>query len=100
VDEISGAVTDNTAENRLELTRDGETAELVYRVNGERLVLVHTEVPESLAGHGIGGLLVRAAVARAARDGMTIVPVCPYARQWLEKHPDVVGDVTVDWEAD
>jgi predicted GNAT family acetyltransferase len=98
MDDITDEVTDNTAANRFELKRDGDSAELVYRLHGNRLVLVHTEVPESLGGHGVGGRLVRAAVARAARDGLTVVPVCPYARQWLEKHPDAVGDVTIDWQ--
>lgn len=91
-------IVDNAAANRFELSRDGQTAELVYRLNGKRLVLVHTEVPEALGGHGVGGELVRAGVRRAARDGLTLVPVCPYARQWLEKHPDAVGDVAIDWQ--
>lgn len=98
MDDITAEVTDNTAAHRFELSRDGYTAELVYRINGRRLVLVHTEVPEPLGGQGIGGLLVRAAVARAARDGLTLVALCPYARNWLEKHPDVVGDVAIDWQ--
>jgi predicted GNAT family acetyltransferase len=97
MDDVTAEVTDNTTEHRFELSLDGNTAELDYRVNRRRLVLVHTEVPEPLEGQGIGGLLVRAAVARAARDGLTLVPVCPYARSWLEKHPDVVGDVAIAW---
>jgi len=99
MDDITAEVTDNTTEHRFELSRDGYTAELVYRINGHRLVLVHTEVPEPLGGQGVGGRLVRAAVARAARDGLTLVPVCPYARNWLEQHPDVVGAVAIDWQA-
>ena len=92
-------ITDNTTAKRFELTRDGHTAELVYRLNGKRLVLVHTGVPDALGGHGLGGELVRAAIRRAVRDGLTIVPVCPYAREWLEKHPDAVGEVAIDWRA-
>ena len=93
-------IIDNTSANRFETTRDGHTAELRYRINGSRLVLIHTEVPKELEGHGVGGDLVRAAVARAAREGLTIVPLCPYARQWLETNPgDIgdVGDVAIDW---
>jgi uncharacterized protein len=90
-------VIDNTSANRFETTRDGYTAELRYRINGSRLVLIHTEVPKELEGHGVGGDLVRAAVARAAREGLTIVPLCPYARHWLETHPGDVGDVAIDW---
>lgn len=24
-------------------------------------------------------------------------PDCPYARTWLERHPDVAARVTIDW---
>jgi predicted GNAT family acetyltransferase len=90
-------VTDNQAESRLELEADGHVAELEYRRNGNRLVLIHTEVPTELEGRGLGGRLVTAAVERAQRDSMTIVPLCPFARGWLERHPDVAAQVEVDW---
>lgn len=92
-------VHDNPEASRFELELDGHLAELVYRVEGERLVLVHTGVPDELEGHGIGGRLVRAAVARAAAEGLTIVPNCPFARSWLERHPDEAAAVTIDWPA-
>lgn len=90
-------VTDNQAQSRFELDTDGHVAELVYRRNAKRLVLIHTDVPAELEGHGIGGRLVVAAVDRAARDGLTIVPLCPFARNWLERHADQTARVTIDW---
>jgi predicted GNAT family acetyltransferase len=93
----SPQVTDNQAESRFEVHKDGYLAELLYRLNGKRLVLIHTEVPEQFEGHGIGGALVTAAIDRAVRDGMTVVPLCPFARGWLERHPDVASQVTIDW---
>ena len=84
------AVTDNTDASRFELTVDGHLAELAYRLDGDRLVLVHTGVPDELGGRGLGGVLVRAALDRAAAEDLTIVPRCPFARSWLEKHPDEV----------
>ena len=76
----------------------GADAELVYANEGDRLVLVHTEVPDHLSGHGIGGRLVAAAVARARAEGSTLVPWCPFARRWLREHGDSVDGVPVDWE--
>jgi len=70
-------------------------AELAYRRRGERMVLVHTAVPLALEGHGVGGQLVRAAVAYAAGEGLTVVPACPFARAWLKRHPDVAALVTI-----
>ena len=90
-------VTDNQPESRFELRVDGLLAELPYRRNGKRLVLIHTEVPEQLEGHGLGGALVTAAVDRAAREGLTVVPLCPFARGWLQRHPDVAGRADIDW---
>ena len=90
-------VTDNQAASRFELRADGGLAELSYRRVGNRLVLIHTEVPAELEGRGLGGALVAAAVDRAAREGMTLVPLCPFARGWLQRHPDVAKAATIDW---
>jgi predicted GNAT family acetyltransferase len=90
-------VSDNQAKSRLEVHAEGELGELVYHKNGNRLVLVHTEVPKALGGRGIAGKLVLAALDKAAAGGMTVVPLCPYARSWLERHPDEAAKATVDW---
>jgi uncharacterized protein len=90
-------ITDNQAQSRFEAEIDGRRAELLYRRNGNRLVLIHTEVPVQSEGHGVGGALVTAAIDRAARDGMTVVPLCPFARGWLQRHPGVASRVTIDW---
>lgn len=93
------AVTDNADASRFEVTVDGQLAELMYRRRASRLVLVHTGVPETLDHRGLGGLLVRAAVDRAAAEGLTVVPLCAFARSWLERHPDEAARVTIDWGA-
>jgi uncharacterized protein len=92
-------IVDNVAKSRFELTRDGHTAELDYTIEGDRIVLLHTEVPKPLGGQGIGAELIQAALQRAADEGLTIIPLCPYARRWLEKHPDRVGAAAIDWTA-
>ena len=71
-------------------------AEIVYRRRGQRMVLLHTGVPGALEGEGVGGQLVRAAVGYAASEGLTVVPACPFARAWLERHPDVAALVPID----
>jgi uncharacterized protein len=93
-------VTDNEAASRFEAEAEGHVAELTYRRNGRRLVLIHTDVPSELEGRGIGAALVTAAVDRAARDGLTVVPLCPFARSWLRRHRDVAARVSVDWGTD
>ena len=90
---------DDPDASRFGLRADGWLAELVYRIRGDRLVLVHTEVPVELEGRGIGGRLVTAAVDRAMRDGLTLVPLCPFARGWLERHPEAASRAVIDWDS-
>lgn len=90
-------VVDVPLEDRFVVRTDGAEAELVYRVSGDRVYLIHTEVPESMGGRGIAGQLVRASLRRAEADRLTIVPWCPFARRWLKEHPDEAGGVHVDF---
>ncbi len=92
----SPQVTHDPAHARFEYRAGSSVAELVYRMRGERMVLLHTGVPDALEGHGVGGQLVRAAVGYAAAEGLTVVPACPFARAWLDRHPDVAALVPID----
>jgi uncharacterized protein len=80
-------IRDNRAESRFELTRDGQTAILVYDRTPKSLVLVHTEVPPALRGHHLGEALVKAGVEAARAEGLSIIATCPFARKYLRKHP-------------
>jgi uncharacterized protein len=67
----------------------GGTAELAYRRPDDATVeLVHTEVPEAAEGQGIAGKLAQTAFAWARREGLRVVPTCPFVRKWLERHPE------------
>jgi predicted GNAT family acetyltransferase len=96
VNEITA--TDQEERHRFVVRDDGVEAELVYRAENGRLVLLHTEVPAEFRGQGIAGRLVAAAADRARNRGEVVVPRCPYARKWLGEHAEAVDGVTVDWE--
>jgi len=91
------AVVRDNRSGRFELALPEGTAALAFVRDGDRLLLVHTEVPDELEGRGVGGQLVRAAVDQAVADGLTIVPRCPFAREWLRRHPDVAEAARIDW---
>jgi predicted GNAT family acetyltransferase len=91
------AVVDLPAESRFVVRGTRDEAELVYSLQGDRLILVHTGVPRAWSGHGMGARLVRAALRRARSEGLTIVPWCPYARRWLKEHPDEANGVVIDY---
>jgi uncharacterized protein len=93
----SSSVRDERERHRFVLRRDGSIASLQYRSEPGRLTLVHTEVPDQLGGQGIGGELVRAAIARARAEDLTVGPACPFARRWLRQHPEVAETVSIDW---
>ena len=91
-------VRDDPAARRLVVEIDGIEGFLQYATEPGRLILVHTEVPEALGGHGVGTALVQAALARARAEGLTVVPWCPFARNWMRKHMDALDGLSVDWK--
>jgi uncharacterized protein len=68
---------------------DGSQAEMTYSRAGAGLIIIdHTEVPQALRGRGIGKALVARSVEDARREGKKIVPLCPYAKAQIMKHPE------------
>jgi len=82
-------VRDNPSAHRFELRIGDEVAFLQYRKPPSGpLVVVHTEVPVALEGRGLGGKLVKAAMEAARSEGRQVEPRCPFARSYLERHPE------------
>ncbi|MFI1758898.1 GNAT family N-acetyltransferase [Streptomyces sp. NPDC020571] len=52
------------------------------------VVPVHTIVEPAHEGQGIAGSLARELYGLARREGLTVVPLCPYVVKWAERHPD------------
>lgn len=93
-----GEVRDEQSAQRFVLEEDGKVAELTYRTEPGRLFLVHTGVPDAIAGGGIAARLVQFALARARAEHRTVVPWCPYARRWIREHPEGVEGIEFDWK--
>jgi predicted GNAT family acetyltransferase len=86
-----GAVSDNAAQSRFELTADGHVAYLQYERTPGTLTLIHTEVPVEVRGRHIGNRLVEAALAIGRSEGRRIIVVCPFARVYMQRHPHNQG---------
>jgi len=65
---------------------DKVLAEMTYVWAGDKKIIIdHTEVNESLKGQGVGNKLVAAAVDKARAEGLTILPLCPFANAVMKK---------------
>ncbi|HEX7040266.1 MAG TPA: GNAT family N-acetyltransferase [Trueperaceae bacterium] len=78
----------NPAESRFEVVQDGHVAVLEYVRVRRSFLLVHTGVPPELEGRGIGGALARAALDHVRRADLIAVPLCPFVRSYIRRHPE------------
>ena len=68
---------------------DGHEAEMTYSRAGAALLIIdHTGVPDALRGRGVGQALVRRAVEDARAEGRKILPLCPFAKAQIARHPE------------
>lgn len=77
-------VHNNTDENRNELSVDGHLAATYYRIADSVITFVHTEVPDALAGRGVGSKLVKGALDQVRAAKLKVVPQCPFVRPILK----------------
>ncbi len=81
-------VRDNADKQRYELAVEGGLVFADYRRQGDKLLIVHTETPPALQGHGLAGQLVKAMLEDVRARGLKIVPLCSYIVAYLERHPE------------
>ncbi len=82
-------VRDNPADRRYEALLGGRVVGFSqYRLIGERVVFLHTEIDPGLAGRGAGTQLVQAALDDIRSRGRRITSKCPFVSAWLERHPE------------
>ena len=70
--------------------RDGDRllGVAAYERRGDQVRFTHTEVDPQAGESGLGSKLVRAALDDVRAQGGTVVPLCPFVRGWIQKHPD------------
>ena len=61
---------------------------VVYEKREGSVVLVHTEVDPAFKGRGVGGSLARGVLDDLRAKGVSVVPLCPFVKGWIDKHPE------------
>jgi len=87
-------VVNNRAHHRYELTVDGHLAATYYKMAGDVITFVHTEVPPELGGKGIGSKLVKGALDQIRADGLKVIAQCEFVKAYIAKHPDYADLLT------
>jgi uncharacterized protein len=82
-------VVDVPEASRYELRLEGRLVGFAaYRRRGSRIAFTHTEVEESCQGRGCGSMLAAAALEDARRQGLDVVPLCPFIAHYIEQHSE------------
>jgi predicted GNAT family acetyltransferase len=79
----------NKERHQYEFHINGNMAKIEYlKPNHETVFLTHTEVPAVLGGKGVGSELVRQVLADVAESGAFVVPLCPFVKAYIMRHPE------------
>ena len=81
-----GDIVNNKAHHRFELVVDDHLAAAFYKVDGNVITFMHTEVPPELGGRGVGSTLVQGALDQVRASGMKVIADF---RKALELRPDL-----------
>ena len=82
------AILNNEAAHRYELWVGDALALAAYKLDGDVIRFTHTEVPKALEGQGIGSRLIRHALEDVRQRGLKVIPLCPFVRHYIDKHPE------------
>jgi hypothetical protein len=86
---MTNDIRDNAQRHRFELDAGGgQVAYSNYRRAGNVLTVLHTEVPQSLNGRGIGSALARGILDYARAQRLMVEPVCPFVAAFMARHPE------------
>ena len=90
-------VNDESARRYRLMLNEDEVGHGEYDPIGPQSVLIkHTEILRPHEGKGFGSYLVGAMLDDIRRQGKTVIPICPYAMNYVRKHPEYHDIVRAD----
>ena len=94
---VNVAVLERANRRRYEVYADDVPAGLLsYRLAGDRLCLIHTEIESPYEGNGLGSVLVKHVLEEARQRQRTVVAYCPYVQGWIDSHTEYSDLVVAD----
>lgn len=66
----------------------GRAAYRTYGTDPSQRIFYHTVINEEYGGQGLAKKLAAQALDQTVDEGLRIVPVCPYIKKFLTKHPE------------
>ena len=67
----------------------GVEAEMTFSRASPKLIIIdHTGVPDIYRGQGIGAKLAEHAIEAARAGGWKIIPLCPFMKAQVQRHPE------------
>jgi predicted GNAT family acetyltransferase len=79
---------DNKASGQFEMRVDGHLGRIEYRQEGNKILLMHTEVDKELEGKGVGTAIIEKTLAYIEKNKLELVPYCPFVIIYLKRHPE------------
>lgn len=90
-------VSDRPAANRFEIRiGDGVAGFVSYRPAESKYTFTHTEVDDRFEGQGLGSRLVAGALDAMRERHTSVLPVCPFVRDYIDRHPEYLDLVAAD----
>jgi uncharacterized protein len=82
-------VTNNEAASRYEVSLGtGLAGFAAYRITEDAVIFTHTEIDPAFEGQGLAGALARAALEDVRARGLHAVPICPFIKTYIKRHPE------------
>ncbi len=83
-------IAENPERERYEISVGGELAGFTqYRPRpGGVLAFVHTEIDDRFEGQGLASQLIAFALDDVRSRGLAVLPICPFVKGYIERHPE------------
>lgn len=74
--------------------QDGEQlGEMVISISGKDLTVYHTEVDPKAEGKGLAKDLLSTMVEYVRKNGLQVIPLCPYVLAQFKRRPQQYADI-------